>query len=96
MAHAISAAHPLVSVEIVLAQTYPYFEYILMDNCSTGGSGEIAETYAHRDSRSRLIRCPEFLSQLANYIVRLRRSPMKASTARSSKLMTGYPRNACS
>jgi glycosyltransferase involved in cell wall biosynthesis len=82
MAHAASATHPLVSVvtpfyntapylaqciESVLAQTYPHFEYILMDNCSTDGSAEIAETYARRDSRVRLIRCSEFLSQLANY-----------------------------
>jgi glycosyltransferase involved in cell wall biosynthesis len=54
-------------IESVLAQTYPEFEYILMDNCSTDGSGEIAEDYAHRDARIRLIRCSEFLSQLANY-----------------------------
>lgn len=82
MAQATSAAHPLVSVvtpfyntapylaeciESVLAQTYPHFEYILMDNCSTDGSGEIAESYALRDPRIRLIQCSEFLSQLANY-----------------------------
>src|SRR5215470_1915974 len=82
MAQATSAAHPLVSVitpfyntapylaqciDSVLAQTYPHFEYILMDNRSTDGSAEIAETYARRDSRIRLIRCSEFLSQLANY-----------------------------
>jgi glycosyltransferase involved in cell wall biosynthesis len=82
MAQATSTAHPLVSVvtpfyntapylaqciESILAQTYPHFEYILMDNCSTDGSSEIAETYARRDSRIRLIRCSEFLSQLANY-----------------------------
>ena len=82
MAQATSAAYPLVSVvtpfyntapylaeciESVLAQTYPHFEYILMDNCSTDGSGEIAESYARHDSRIRLIQCSEFLSQLANY-----------------------------
>jgi glycosyltransferase involved in cell wall biosynthesis len=67
MAHATSAAHPLVSVESVLAQTYPHFEYILMDNCSTGGSAETAEIYTHRDPRICLIRCSEFLCQLANY-----------------------------
>jgi glycosyltransferase involved in cell wall biosynthesis len=82
MAQTTSAARPLVSVvtpfyntapylaqciESVLAQSYPHFEYILMDNCSTDGSAEIAETYARRDPRIRLIRRSEFLSQLANY-----------------------------
>jgi glycosyltransferase involved in cell wall biosynthesis len=54
-------------IESVLAQSYPNFEYILMDNCSTDGSDDIAETYARRDPRIRLIRRSEFLSQLANY-----------------------------
>ena len=74
--------HPLVSVvtpffntapylaeciESVLAQTHSEFEYILMDNCSTDGSYEIAESYAARDPRIRLLRCSEFVSQLKNY-----------------------------
>jgi glycosyltransferase involved in cell wall biosynthesis len=54
-------------IESVLAQTYSHFEYILMDNCSTDGSSEIAENYARHDPRIRLIRCSQFLSQLANY-----------------------------
>jgi glycosyltransferase involved in cell wall biosynthesis len=54
-------------IESVLAQTFTDFEYILMDNCSTDGSGEIAARYASRDPRIRLIRCSQFLSQLANY-----------------------------
>jgi glycosyltransferase involved in cell wall biosynthesis len=54
-------------IESVLTQSYPSFEYILMDNCSTDGSGDIAETYARRDPRIRLIRCSEFRSQLENY-----------------------------
>jgi glycosyltransferase involved in cell wall biosynthesis len=54
-------------IDSVLAQSYSHFEYILVDNCSTDGSGEIAETYARRDSRIRLVRCSQFLSQLANY-----------------------------
>ena len=82
MGQATLATRPLVSVvtpfyntapylaqciESVLVQTYGEFEYILMDNCSTDGSGEIAEDYARRDPRLRLIRCSQFLSQLANY-----------------------------
>ena len=44
-------------IESVLAQSYSHFEYILLDNCSTDGSSEIAAAYASRDSRIRLIRC---------------------------------------
>jgi glycosyltransferase involved in cell wall biosynthesis len=38
-----------------------------MDNCSTDGSEEIAQIYARRDPRIRLIRCSEFVAQLRNY-----------------------------
>jgi glycosyltransferase involved in cell wall biosynthesis len=54
-------------IESVLAQSYTNFEYILVDNCSTDGSSRIAENYARRDSRIRLIRRPELLPQLRNY-----------------------------
>lgn len=54
-------------IESVLAQSYPQFEYILVDNCSTDGGGEIAENYARRDSRIRLIRRPQLCPQVQNY-----------------------------
>jgi glycosyltransferase involved in cell wall biosynthesis len=54
-------------IESVLAQSYSQFEYILMDNCSTDGSTDIAAAYASRDPRIRLIRCSQFLPQLPNY-----------------------------
>src|SRR4029077_13917713 len=54
-------------IESVLAQTHSHFEYILVDNCSTDRSGEIAEKYALRDSRIRLIRRSLLLSQAQNY-----------------------------
>ena len=62
-----TAGYLVQCIESVLTQSYPEFEYILMDNCSTDGSGEIAQTYARRDARIRLIRCSEFASQLRNY-----------------------------
>ena len=54
-------------IESVLAQSYDRFEYILVDNCSTDGSGQIAEEYARSDSRIRFIRQPKLLSQVQNY-----------------------------
>jgi glycosyltransferase involved in cell wall biosynthesis len=73
-----SLSEPLVSVvtpfpylsqciESVLAQSCSQFEYILSDNCSTDGSREIAEGYALRDARIRLIRQPQLLSQVQHY-----------------------------
>jgi glycosyltransferase involved in cell wall biosynthesis len=62
-----TAPHLAQCIESVLAQSYREFEYILMDNCSTDGSSEIARSYERLDPRIRLIRCSEFLSQLANY-----------------------------
>ena len=54
-------------IESVLLQTHSRFEYILSDNCSTDGSGEIAEAYARKDSRIRVIRQPQLLSQGDHY-----------------------------
>jgi len=54
-------------IESVLAQRYSRFEYILVDNCSTDGSAEIAISYAKRDPRIRVVRQPHVLSQVQNY-----------------------------
>jgi glycosyltransferase involved in cell wall biosynthesis len=54
-------------IDSVLAQTHTRFEYILVDNCSTDGSGEIAATHAKRDPRIRFIRRSQLLSQVQNY-----------------------------
>jgi glycosyltransferase involved in cell wall biosynthesis len=62
-----TAAYLSECIESVLRQTYAEFEYILADNCSTDGSGEIAESYARQDSRIRLIRYSDFVAQLPNY-----------------------------
>lgn len=54
-------------IESVLAQTHTNFEYILLDNCSTDGSADIARSYANRDSRIRLCRNETLLEQVDNY-----------------------------
>jgi glycosyltransferase involved in cell wall biosynthesis len=55
-------------IESVLRQTYPNWEYILVDNCSTDGSSDIAKQYAARfPDTIRLISTNSFLSQVQNY-----------------------------
>jgi len=55
-------------IESVLRQTYRNWEYVLVDNCSTDGSSEIAAHYASRfPGEIRLIRTESFLSQVQNY-----------------------------
>ena len=54
-------------IESVLGQSCVNFEYILVDNCSTDGSGDIAEEYARRDSRIRFTRRTQLLTQVQNY-----------------------------
>lgn len=43
------------AIESILAQTYRDFEYIIVDNGSTDRSGQIADAYAKRDARIRVI-----------------------------------------
>jgi glycosyltransferase involved in cell wall biosynthesis len=55
-------------IESVLRQTYQNWEYVLVDNCSSDGSSEIAQRYARRfPGQIRLIRTETFLSQVGNY-----------------------------
>lgn len=43
------------TIESVLAQTYPYWEMIITDDCSTDNTCEIIEGYAEKDPRIKLI-----------------------------------------
>lgn len=55
-------------IESVLRQTYRNWEYVLVDNCSTDGSSEIAARYASRfPDKIRLIRTSSLLPQVQNY-----------------------------
>jgi glycosyltransferase involved in cell wall biosynthesis len=56
-------------IESVLRQTYGNWEYVLLDNCSTDESAQIAERYRSQFPlrKIRLEHNPVFLSQVQNY-----------------------------
>jgi glycosyltransferase involved in cell wall biosynthesis len=54
-------------IESVLAQTYRHWDYTIVNNCSTDGSLEIAESYARKDSRIRVLTNTSFVGAVENY-----------------------------
>ena len=68
-----TAAYLSECIQSVLAQTYTNFEYILVDNCSTDGSQEIASDFARRDPRIHFLKRHELLPQVSNYNAALER-----------------------
>lgn len=47
------------AIESILNQTYQNFEFIIVDNGSTDQSGKIADSYAEKDSRIKVIHIPK-------------------------------------
>jgi glycosyltransferase involved in cell wall biosynthesis len=54
-------------VASVVAQTYENWEYVLVDNCSTDETPEIARRYAERDARIRVVSNARLLPMLENW-----------------------------
>lgn len=54
-------------IQSVLNQTYANIEYVLVDNCSSDNSLAIAERYARRDDRIRVVRSDRFRGQTDNH-----------------------------
>lgn len=54
-------------IESVLAQTYNNWEYVIVNNCSTDKSFEIAQTYAKKDKRIRIHNNEKFLEIIPNW-----------------------------
>jgi glycosyltransferase involved in cell wall biosynthesis len=68
-----TAAYLEECITSVIRQTYTNWEYVLLNNCSTDKSAEIADRYARQyPSRIRLLHNKAFLSQVQNYNAALR------------------------
>jgi glycosyltransferase involved in cell wall biosynthesis len=59
-------------IESILAQTYQNWEYIIVNNCSTDRTLEIAESYARRDSRIRIHNNEKFVGVIQNHNIAFR------------------------
>jgi glycosyltransferase involved in cell wall biosynthesis len=54
-------------IESVLAQKYTNLEYIILDNCSTDGTNEIAQRYAKKDRRIAVYRNEKVVDVITNH-----------------------------
>jgi len=54
-------------IESVLAQTYRNWEYVVVNNCSTDSTAEIAENYSSKDKRIRISNNKEHLNIIPNW-----------------------------
>src|SRR5690349_12438950 len=61
------AAYLVECIESVLRQTYQNYEYIIVNNCSTDGTLEIAEKYAAADGRIRVHTNNKFVGVIDNH-----------------------------
>jgi glycosyltransferase involved in cell wall biosynthesis len=59
-------------IESVLEQTYSHWDYVIVNNCSTDRTLEIAREYAARDPRIRIIENREFARVINNHNIAFR------------------------
>jgi glycosyltransferase involved in cell wall biosynthesis len=55
------------ALESLLAQTYPDFALVVVDDCSTDATPEIVQRYAAEDARVRFVRNPERVGMVENW-----------------------------
>jgi glycosyltransferase involved in cell wall biosynthesis len=65
-------AHLRECIESVLGQTYPNWEYTIVNNCSTDRTLDIATEYARKDRRIRIHNNSEFVRVIQNYNIAFR------------------------
>jgi glycosyltransferase involved in cell wall biosynthesis len=66
-------------IESVLAQEYANWEYVIVNNCSTDGTLEVAESYAKQDARIRVVANEAFVGCIENHNNAFRRISQESS-----------------
>ncbi len=61
------AVHLGECLESVLGQTYGHWRAVVLNNCSSDRTGEIADDFARRDRRIRIVHATDFVPQNENY-----------------------------
>ena len=85
-----TAAYLEECITSVLRQTYRNWEYVLVNNCSTDSSAEIADRYAKQyPGRIRLQHNTAFLSQVQDYNAALRAVSPESKYCKVVQRMTG-------
>jgi glycosyltransferase involved in cell wall biosynthesis len=59
--------HVAQCIESVLSQTYPRWHHVLVNNCSNDRTLEIAQAYADKDARIKIVNNSAFVRVIANY-----------------------------
>jgi glycosyltransferase involved in cell wall biosynthesis len=62
-------------IDSVLAQTYKNWRYTIINNCSTDRTLEIAQEYARRDPRIRVVSNKDFVGVIQNHNIAFRQIP---------------------
>ena len=73
-------------IESVLNQTYTNFEYIIVNNCSTDGTLEVAREYARKDPRIRVHDNETFVGVIANHNIAF---GLMSPAAKYAKVVSG-------
>jgi glycosyltransferase involved in cell wall biosynthesis len=60
-------AHLFECLASIATQGYSDWDAVIVNNCSTDRTGEIADSFVQKDSRFRVAHCSEFLPQAENY-----------------------------
>jgi glycosyltransferase involved in cell wall biosynthesis len=76
--------HVAQCIESVIGQTYPRWHHTLVNNCSSDRTLEIAQAYADKDSRIRIVNNGSFVRVIANYNNAFRQT---AADAKYTKLL---------